>query len=358
MDISVGWIFLPGLATIVNFSRKILSPTDSPVSFAVTAKEMKIMAIMHDTHRFLHFNLTHTGTGEDNHYVDISKLLSAANRRFYRQGMVYHIANIVFDDAQGDADIDVCTAPNTWNTQAAWRLGFEAWRQQQTAAARSIALDDLGPWSDFKVNLNSDGETDTDQAALIDVNGNTFSYGDWDMSVLQIPQDGADDPTEADIILMGNRTGTYPNFTQVSLLQELEKVLEVPMEDPALNNPSTSIYPVLSEHASDPEVLEQVVQDIEDDNDLPPYDRYKVMGAATAGSGRPSSPWVVRTCMIKGGSSTSSPVAAVGGFAAPCGLLMIETSSSTDGNSIGVTIELVPGEYKGVHAYPMRGGGY
>jgi hypothetical protein len=65
--------------------------------------------------------------------------------------------------------------------------------------------------------------------------------------------------------------------------------------------------------------------------------------------------------MIKGGASTSSPVAAVGGFAVPCGLLMIETNSSPgsgETNSIGVTIELVPGEYKGLHAYPMRGGGY
>ena len=41
---------------------------------------------------------------------------------------------------------------------------------------------------------------------------------------------------------------------------------------------------------------------------------------------------------------------------------MIETNAagdySTNSNSIGVTIELVPGEYKGVDAYPMRGGGF
>ncbi len=319
------------------------------------------MAILRDTHRFLHFNLTHNETGEDNHYVDLAKLLSAANRRTYRQGMVYHVANIVFDDADGDADIDVCTLPNTWNTQAAWQLGFKAWRQQQEAAARSLGID-LGRWSDFKINMNADMESDPDQAALIDVDGNTFSYGDWDMSVFEIPQPGSTDPTEADIIMMGNRDGSYPNNTQISLLLELEKALEVPTQDPNLDgDASTSIYAVLSPEQADAEVLAEVVQNIEEHNDLPPYDKDKVMGAGAAAEGRPSAPWVARTCMIKGGASTSSPVAAVGGFSAPCGLLMIESNSSPGSgatNSIGVTIELVPGEYKGVHAYPMRGGGY
>ena len=110
------------------------------------------------------------------------------------------------------------------------------------------------------------------------------------------------------------------------------------------------------------DLVQEVILDLEADNDYPPYSASKIMGADAAGAGEPSSPWVARTCMIKGGSSTSSPVAAVGGFAAPCGLLMIETNAagdySSNANSIGVTIELVPGEYKGVHAYPMRGGGF
>ena len=131
------------------------------------------MAILEDTHRFLHFNLTHTGTGEDNHYVDLGKLLSQANRRAYRQGMVYHVANIVFDDADGDADIDVCTAPQNWTTQRAWQLGFTHWLKQQQSAMAAIGHNSLGKWSDFKICLNDDMRDDTDQATLIDVNGNT-----------------------------------------------------------------------------------------------------------------------------------------------------------------------------------------
>lgn len=309
--------------------------------------------IMKDTQRFLHFNLTHTGTGEDNHYVDLGRLLSEANRRSYRQGMVYHVANIVFDDAQGDADIDVCTAPNNWTTQEAWRVGFRSWLAQQRAAIDSVNAD-LGKWSDFKVGLNSDALTDVDQATLIDVNGNTFAQGSWDLSHYVI--EGHDD---VDIVLMGANAGSYPNYTRVGLLTQLEMALQTVDKDPEFNRSDydETIWTLLSTDQTDDEQLQEVLEDIVAENELPPYDKSKVLGAFSAGSGRPSSPWVARTCMIKGGASTASPVAAVGGFAAPCGLLMIETNSSVDGNSIGCTIELVPGEYKGVHAYPMRGGG-
>ena len=189
MDISVGRILVLGLATIVNFSRKILSPTNSPAPFADTAKEMNIMAeIMKDTQRFLHFNLAHTGDGEDNHYVDLAKLLSQVNRRSYRQGMVYHVANIVFDDADGDADIDVCTVPNNWVTQAAWQAGFRNWMMQRRAAHKALGLERAGKWEDFKIRINADSVSDVDQATLIDVNGNTFASGDWDYSHSRFPR--------------------------------------------------------------------------------------------------------------------------------------------------------------------------
>lgn len=319
------------------------------------------MAILHDTQRFLHFNLTHTGADdEDNHYVDIGELLSQANRRSYRQGMVYHIANIVFDDAQGDADIDVCTIPQNWMTQEAWRLAFTAWLQQQRAAMEALGHDDLGTWADFKVYINSDHITDSDKATLIDVNGNSFPTGAWDYSHFEIPNDGGAVPTKSDLIMMGLNAGTFPEYTKTSLLYELEKALEIKQADPVLNsNADLSVYGLMSADQPDEEVIQEVIDNIVQENELPPYSTTVVPGAGTADvSGRPSSPWVARTCMIRGGTNSSSPVAAVGGFAAPCGLLMIETKSGVDANSIGVTIEMVPGEYKGVHAYPMRGGGF
>ena len=214
--------------------------------------------------------------------------------------------------------------------------------------------------SDFKIPINNDMRGDTDQATLIDVNGNTFGVGDWTYSKFILPDDGGADPNSCDIDFMGNYAGSYPAHTRVSLLRQLELAIRAPQEDPEFVSSAAdqSVYALMSADQVDTKMLQEVISDIEADNDMPPYDHDAIQGAGTAGTGRPSSPWVARTFMIKGGASTSSPVAAVGGFAAPCGLLMIETNSSVDGNSIGVTIEAVPGEYKGVHAYPMRGGGF
>ena len=61
--------------------------------------------------------------------------------------------------------------------------------------------------------------------------------------------------------------------------------------------------------------------------------------------------WPVRECHI---ASTYSPMAMMGPIPnVPCGLLQIETASGTNNNTIGLLIELTPGDYKGVHAPPM-----
>ncbi len=318
------------------------------------------MAILRDTMRHLHGDLTHTGDSEDFHYVDLGKLLSQINRRSYRQGMVYHVANIVFDDAQGDATINVGVVPNTWTAQAAWKLGFHSWLEQQSAAVESMGRRDLGSWSDFKVPINADMRGDADQFGVIDIEGNTFPVGDWDYSKLILPQRSGAYPDTCNIDFMGASAGTWPELTTVSLMEELQKILLAPPENPEFidSNVQNSVYALMSGDQPDTEILREVIQDQETDNDLPPYNVGTVPGAGAPGAGLPSDPWVARTCMIKGGNDTASPVAAVGGFAAPCGLLCIETGSSVDGNIIGMNIELVPGEYKGVHAYPMRGGGF
>lgn len=327
-----------------------------PSSFSSVAQS-KAMAFDTDTHRFLHWNLTHTpdDDDEDFHYLDIAKMLTEINRKSYRQGMSYDVANITFHDSDPDETfIKVCTAPNTWPTQAAWQLGFKNWFQQQEAAANTMGLDDLGPYSDFKVFLNPDHIDDPDVAVFVDSEGNTAPSGDWDYSEFKVPVDGSADPSDCKIVLMGAGLG-FPEATRASLLREFEKVLNVPQEDPAVPNIANSLYAMLSPEASDMEVIQAVMDDIESDNDLPGYAADKILGAGgTAGAGVPTDPWVIRECCIPGGGAH---MAAVGGFTAPCGLVCIETKQATDANIVGVTLELVPGDYKGVSARPMRGGG-
>lgn len=315
------------------------------------------MVSIHDeTHRFLHFNLTHTGTDEDAHYIDLAKLLSQINRRTYRQGMTYDVANMTFhDSASSETFIKVCTLPRTWPLQLAWKIGFQQWMRQQRAALEATGLPDFGPWHDFKIYMNADHITDVDKAQFIDMEDNTVTAGEWVYSTYEIAQPGSTDPEEAKICLLGANAGSYPAINQVSLMSQLEKTLGRPAEDPVMPDAaSTSVWALMSEAQPDAEVLKEVIGSLEDDNDLPPYSTTIVPGSGTPGAGRPSWPWVIREACIQGGAHHMT---ATGAFSAPCGFVLVETDHGSDDNTIGVTLELMPGDYKGVSARPMSGGG-
>lgn len=316
------------------------------------------MAYDLDTQRILNFNLTHTAglddLNEDFHFLDLAKMLSEVNRKSFRQGMSYDIASIVYHSSNSsETYIKACTAPNTWTTQAAWQLGFRHWMQQQKAAASQGAFD-LGKWHDFKIYLNANHIGNADLPLFIDSEDHNAPIGDWDYSSFKVPQPGSADPTDGQIILMGTNSGAYPAYTKVSLCAELERLLVIPAEDPAIPTAAIeTVYGLFAEESNDPETLAAVITDLTTENDFPPYSRVRVLGAWSAANDYPSDPWVARKACIQGGAHH---MAAVGGFTVPCGLLCFETRN-TSNDTIGVNVELVPGPYKGVSARPMRGGG-
>lgn len=295
-----------------------------------------------DTHRFLNFTINHTGEGEDFHYLDIAKIMSQINRRLYRQGGTYHIANISVHDGQGDVYVKFGGLPTTWTTKAAWTRGFELWKKQR-ALAQSGGAAVSGKWSDFKVYMNLDMRTDVDQLSFIDIENDGIAAGEWDYSQMLLDKDG-DDTDAFDLHMMGSNSGNLTGGTCVSagLLKALEDVLNIPQDDPvAPAAASSSLFTLMATGGGDLEVNLDVVNQMEDDNDSPPYSATLVPGAAT----NCAAPWNYREVAIK---SAQSPSAMLPGFSVPLGLLCIETKSSTDDNDIGICIELVPGKYKGV----------
>jgi len=297
------------------------------------------------THRFLRLNLTHTGTNEDFHYVDIAQQLSLINRRLYRQGMTYHVANVAVHDSQGDAYVKFCTIPNTWTSKAAWKQGFKLWKKQR-AMAQSGGANVSGKWSDFKVYMNDDHRTDVDKPQFTDIENDSLEAGEWDYSMMLLDTNG-EATDDFSLHMMGNNNGSLPAGTCVSasLLKALEDVLNQPADDPVAPDASGSGLFTLMAHGGDGlEVNMDVVNQMEDDNDSPPYSATKVPGASfNAGD-----PWEVREIHL--GSGGVAPSGMVGGFEVPLGLICIETKSGTNPNTIGVIIEIVPGKYKGVHA--------
>lgn len=300
------------------------------------------------THRFIRLNLIHTGESEDFHYIDIGRHLSAMNRRLYRQGMQYHVANVQVHDSQGSTYLKFCTLPNTWTTKAAWRKAFKVWKQQR-AVAQSGGSNFSGKWSDFKVYFNNDMRTDPDIVDHIDNEDGQLAYGEWDYSKMFIGDDDGADVDSFDLHMMGANNGSLPTGQCVSagILANFEDSLVPVPDDPiAPDNLSVNLFTMMAQGGTASEIVADVVEHGEDDNDSPPYSATLVPGAkANCASG-----WVTREMQLM--SSEKSRV--MGGFPVPLGLIQLETKydtgSSSGTNTIGVVIEIVPGPYKGVHA--------
>ena len=292
-----------------------------------------------DTHRFLRFVITHNGT-EDFHYLDIAKIMSQINRRLYRQGGTYHIANITVHDSAGDAYVKFSGLPTTWTTKAAWTRGFELWKKQR-AAVQSAGADLSGKWSDFKVYLNDDHRTDSDKMRFTDVENNFIADGEWDYADLALQDGTAEDMFYLHMMGLDNGSLTAGNCVSAGLLNALNFAISIPQDDP--NPPSqvdSGLFGLMAFDGMDQDLTQTIIDIAKDDNNSPPYNG-KVPGMA----GNCDSPWEYREVAVK---STQSPSAMIPGFAVPLGLLCIETKSSTNENEIGIVLELAPGSYKGV----------
>lgn len=300
--------------------------------------------------RFLYFDLAHThsgsGANEDFHYIDLAACMSAINRRLYRQGRLYHVANISVHDSQGDAEVRFATAPNNWTTQKAWETCFQAWKDQRKHALQEMPEGSpqvTGKWSDFKVYLNADMITDVDKPKPVDVEGNALvMYGagsdnEWNYADVQVRSDG-NVYQNLNFTLLGAHS--LANNGRVGVIKALEDIWASKAYAPTLPA-AFDESPILGMGPST-QAEQEILDAIADENDQPPYSYLDMVGS----DDNMPNPITARETSI---TTTQNEMAMVGGFPVPCGLLMVETKASAD-NTIGICIELVPGTYKGVHA--------
>tara|TARA_Y100000592_G_C5444842_1_gene305442 strand:- start:117 stop:1082 length:966 start_codon:yes stop_codon:yes gene_type:complete len=308
--------------------------------------------------RFLNFNLQHSGSSSDSHYIDLAAALSKTNRSLYRQGKIYTIKRISVINAQEDVQLRVATAPCNWVTKAAWRRGKKTWDKMNREAAATLEGKQVYPkWHDYKVMLNPSMMGDADQPEPVDINNNVFDAGEWAYSQYETP-DGTATADAFFAHLLGDHSGSAGSRTSVGLIQSYG---ESRGHMWGMGSEATPTHDSQFEH--DPlanlfdygTVLDEVLENLDSDNDLPPYavgtgdtigDHYP-----GAGDNAPSACLVsVLSCTdITGGQpvdSTTGPIDVM------CGLLEIETTSATS-QSVELLIELQEGSYKGVAAYEI-----
>lgn len=133
--------------------------------------------------------------GQATTYFDLAQCVSIVNRRFYRQGVNFAVADFkVISSSAVTGSMSVSRIPHTWVAANAWKKAFNAWnRQQKEALAESGGESAAAKFRDFKIYLDVDHVTAgyAANALPIDFNGTAATAGEWEPSQIVIPNSGA-----------------------------------------------------------------------------------------------------------------------------------------------------------------------
>lgn len=292
--------------------------------------------------RYLRYNLTNSGSAgtETSHYIDLAKDVSIVNRRLYRQGKDYHVKKItvVSSNTPNTGNrVSVSTIDGGWVSRGAWKRGFEVWNRMNKDALKQVSGNITGTWSDFKVYLSNDMRTASVLTPL-DNGSNAYLDGEWDYSEMLSP-DGTTDVDAFFLHMLGDHVGSAGSRTSVGLIKSYgESRATVQSGDPNVpNEASTDPLVNVFDYGT---TIDDVIQDLEFHNDIPPYNIASYPGDDL----NAPKPIVVQDTTLMDGRAT------LGGFTALCGLLELEIKSSLASDVYSVLVELAPGKYRGIHA--------
>lgn len=296
------------------------------------------------------FAWNHNPLAPDN-YVDIAQCLSIVNRRMYRQGMNYAVGSIEFYSVQGGR-VEVDIVPRTWVADNATTKAFEAWKDQRAEVLKeSPSL--KAKWSDFKIFLDPQHVTNGVGLNLtpVDSNGGPYALGEWNESQFVVPITGGSTGTAQEVTMhvvgdhipAGAFASTTTSASLIKSYADSRAIILAP--DPVQpGGYDTNMYIRESSHD---EMSADLISNVSDKNDNPPYDRTLYPGGAT---NAPEPEYVQEAIISNYGDSSVFSKGVIGSFIAPLGLLKITGKSFDPDNTISMVINLVPGNYKGILA--------
>jgi hypothetical protein len=316
-----------------------------------------------------------TGT----YYIDLSQVASLVNRRFYRQGLQWAVANFKLKSLQSGS-VQIGKLPNTWVMSNAWEKGFRAWQKMNKDAMEETSV--KPKFLDFKIYADGDHHAVGDEANLLplDYSGTEYVPGEWDYSKFVIPRISAaplvhpGETVDRDIVAVGPSYATNHPLTNnlaVSLIEGYAasrglpdiKAPNTPADaDDASGTTPENWLAALQNEGTDQD--EQVLEDMITENNQAPYpfengddgaggvwtDTYYPGGANQA----PTLEWhdTVEIYSASGidGAGIGTQNAKGGMF--PCGLIRIDWSPEVSANLV-LQIDLVAGPHRGYLCAPM-----
>ncbi len=303
-------------------------------------------------------------------YIDLSLAASVMNRRFYRQGINWAVANCKLMSLDTDAQsVYVSTLQDSWMVSNAWTKSFKAWQKMQYEFGLDEQPSIKPKFNDFKIFMDSpmyndwkasiDAGNDGFQTSSTDVTGilmpanywdtvvgvtAIYKPGEWIYSKLVTPATGGATVVDYHMTMHGP---DVPGIT-VGLVENYAISRAVPFSPDPQENIGVSIFAQIFDEGT--VQTDNVLADLDADNDEVPYEHLEYPGGATNATG-------VELVLLDGFSSTnnSGVIQQVnsGPFNAQCGLIRIDRIGS---NAYPLVIELtlMPGEHRGYLCQEMQ----
>ncbi len=323
--------------------------------------------------RTLWFNLNPSNdasVGVNGAYLDLAQVYSLANRISLRQGYAYAVESIEIGVQAGGAfEACIMRLPHHWPVWNAWEKTMSLWKQQQDDAAEEAGLEStIARYRDFKIRFDS-GQVFADnlipEGYFLDDPGSTADVYEWLPSQVVIPNDGAvGNTTERSLHMIGDDLGSSAGMIKAYA----ESRSRPQAQDPNIVNVATGgLFGEMFDVGFDDE---EVVDNLQDRNNEPPYLMYRGSGdeAYPGGSyqgigGQQFDGNIVDILSVNAGQNYNTDTCS--GFVAPCGLIKLNYNA-TGVNVPGVPevgqmpfgifmkVTLAPGEYKGFMAKSMQ----
>lgn len=302
------------------------------------------------------------GATNQSYFVDIAQCLSIINRRSYRQGMNYAVQGITAYTGGSGQALLASHLPTTWVSDNAITKAFETWKDQRAEVLKdSPTL--KAKWSDFKVYMDSEHSHlgvasnltpicfDT---SVVPIAKNPYLIGEWNASQLAIPMDGGAGGSaatpEVTLHVVGDNlpAGQFtPGLTTsaglITAYAQSRSIILAPDPD----QPAGSNLSLYNELASHDELSEQVLNNVANANDEPPYDKDNYPG----GAGNAVDNHVIDIMYFNDfGDATVTKEDHIGSFVAPMGLIRFDAFEGDPNGNFMVKVDIAPGSYKGVLA--------
>ncbi len=289
--------------------------------------------------------LSFEGSGNSTQFIDIGLALSAVNQRHYRSGLYYYVASVEVYNNE-DALIDILTLPDTYAIKNAWNRGFDHYMKNMAVASETPR----GQWHDFRVYMSDlHRTTGSLPPSLHTINAGsaavTIDETNLYSQLISADDDGdaSQDADNFNLHMLGPHVGSSSDWTSVGLVMSYDAAKQdwSGAGEPTFDNTEQSTDPLINlfDYSSEDQ-MNDVVDYLESNNDIPPYDRDTLVGAASV------------TSMLQVGRLATvnnvGRVARISGFPVPYGLICVDPSGTS--SAYRVVVNLVPGTYHGVYA--------